>query len=649
MADTLFLRKGLAADLKKAPILNGSINITTDEPGIYVDFNDKRQRVGDVITVKNLSDIVVNQETWTGVATNVQGLISQWSNTALYYVENGNHLLKFIPPESGDILNGSWVKINNTADIKEDLETLTNNFTAFQTEVAKTYETKADAKTKWDAQATKNGELDQAIVDEKDRAEAKEAELAQDIVDVNDALTAHATQAAKDYELKTDATTKFNTNKQAIETEKARAEAAEQKLTTDLGNEVTRATNKENEIAQTLATHMATADTTYATKDALAAADQKLTKAIADEVDRATKAEGDLNTAINTEKQRAMDAESVLRTDLADHESYAETTYQKISDANQNVKDLEDAIKAEENRAKAAEEKLASDLAKEAETARAAEQKNAKDLSDHIALAVATYETKTDAKDKFDTNKASIEAEAKTARAAEKKLTEDLGAEVTRAKAAEKTLDERITSVNNALDTRITKEVKTINDTIGTKDDESGTDTVYGNLKKYTDDKMVAADAMKFMGVANSVSDLGVIGNADMNPVEAGWTYKVGAEFDIVLVGESSATKVHKGDLLIAAVDQGSGSAANYAGGWYHVTSGFEDETDPVLSNNKTDKTITLRSHVGEDRGTVKFSTNENSNVQITMTGDPDAATGKTALTNITVEMVWGEFPTSTN
>ena len=260
MADTLFLRKGLAADLKNAPILNGSINITTDEPGIYVDFNNKRQRVGDVITVKNLSDIVVNQETWTGVATNVQGLISQWSNTALYYVENGNHLLKFIPPESGDILNGSWVKINNTADIEEDLETLTNNFTAFQTEVAKTYETKADAKTKWDAQATKNGELDQAIVDEKTRAEAKEAELAQDIVDVNDALTAHATQAAKDYELKTDAQTKFNTNKQAIETEKARAEAAEQKLTTDLGNEVTRATNKENEIAQDLATHKATAE-----------------------------------------------------------------------------------------------------------------------------------------------------------------------------------------------------------------------------------------------------------------------------------------------------------------------------------------------------------------------------------------------------
>ena len=154
---------------------------------------------------------------------------------------------------------------------------------------------------------------------------------------------------------------------------------------------------------------------------------------------------------------------------------------------------------------------------------------------------------------------------------------------------------------------------------------------------------MVAADAMKFMGVAGAASDLGVVGNADLAPVEKGWTYKVSKEFQITPAGESAAITVFVGDLLIAAADQGSGSAVDYNGGWYHVSSGFEDDNDPVLSASINDKKVILKNTVGAERGSVQFLTNKDSNVQITMSGSVDAATQE-GNTTLTVEMVWGEF-----
>jgi hypothetical protein len=47
----LLFRHGEYKNLKDAQIINGSINFTTDEPAIYLDFDGKRQRIGDVIVV----------------------------------------------------------------------------------------------------------------------------------------------------------------------------------------------------------------------------------------------------------------------------------------------------------------------------------------------------------------------------------------------------------------------------------------------------------------------------------------------------------------------------------------------------------------------------------------------------------------------
>jgi hypothetical protein len=55
MADTLLFRKGPLSGLANLPIKNGAISITTDEPGIYIDHNGKRSRVGDFIVVQNMA------------------------------------------------------------------------------------------------------------------------------------------------------------------------------------------------------------------------------------------------------------------------------------------------------------------------------------------------------------------------------------------------------------------------------------------------------------------------------------------------------------------------------------------------------------------------------------------------------------------
>ena len=115
----LFLRRGPLARLSTAPLVDGAISFTTDEPGIYLDVLEGskvvRKRIGDLIQVNKIEDLVANYNKETGVmsgiATSSQGLVSEWSESALYYAIEENALLKYVKSTS------SWVQVNTVGDL----------------------------------------------------------------------------------------------------------------------------------------------------------------------------------------------------------------------------------------------------------------------------------------------------------------------------------------------------------------------------------------------------------------------------------------------------------------------------------------------------------------------------------------------------
>jgi hypothetical protein len=140
MADTLFFRKGTLAQLKDSPIINGAINVTTDEPGIYVDFDGARKRVGDIIQVDSIDKIYAEtiDGVWTGVADDTSGLVSKWSATALYYAIKENALLKFIPDATNpsDLTKGTWKQINGTTELTNAINELQNKTATNESAIA---------------------------------------------------------------------------------------------------------------------------------------------------------------------------------------------------------------------------------------------------------------------------------------------------------------------------------------------------------------------------------------------------------------------------------------------------------------------------------------------------------------------------------
>lgn len=138
--DTLFFRKGTLDQLKNSPIINGAINVTTDEPGIYVDFDGVRKRVGDVIQVDSIDKIYskIEDGVWTGVADDISGLVSKWSATALYYAIQENALLKFIPDATNpsDLTKGTWKQINGTTELTNAISELQKKAAANESAIA---------------------------------------------------------------------------------------------------------------------------------------------------------------------------------------------------------------------------------------------------------------------------------------------------------------------------------------------------------------------------------------------------------------------------------------------------------------------------------------------------------------------------------
>lgn len=131
MADlNLLFRQGTLEALKESTKIAGSINFTTDEPAIYIDVLDEnsntvRKRIGDLIVVKTVDELMKNKD----ISTVADGaLVGDWSTSALYYVENDNALLKFVKNEDGTT---KWQQINVSADA--ELTNLTSRVGVLET------------------------------------------------------------------------------------------------------------------------------------------------------------------------------------------------------------------------------------------------------------------------------------------------------------------------------------------------------------------------------------------------------------------------------------------------------------------------------------------------------------------------------------
>lgn len=105
----LKFNRGLYSALKNKAIVNGNVYITTDEKAMYVDIDDQRIRLGQIVCL--------TQTEW-------EALKPPYSPDAFYYLTDANAMLKYT--------GGAWKQINGTQDLKDRigaLETAINDET----------------------------------------------------------------------------------------------------------------------------------------------------------------------------------------------------------------------------------------------------------------------------------------------------------------------------------------------------------------------------------------------------------------------------------------------------------------------------------------------------------------------------------------
>ena len=288
MADTLLFRKGPLSGLANLPIKNGAISITTDEPGIYIDHNGKRSRVGDFIVVQNMAEL-------DDYKLDVTDESKRYNAHALYYVIEDDALARWDGTK--------FALINDRSSLVDSLAKLSTALSSLTTIV--------------DNQGKSITANTTAIATEKSRAEGAEAALGARIDAISsgtDGTTLAGLKAAIEKEV-TDRT-------QDVASVDAKANKAQQEvdalegvvsgLSEDLQEEITRATNKENELAGKIGVNTEGSET-------------GLYKLIKDEKDRAMTEEARLGglitsnataatNAVNAEKERAMAAENKIAT-----------------------------------------------------------------------------------------------------------------------------------------------------------------------------------------------------------------------------------------------------------------------------------------------------------------------------------------------
>lgn len=191
------------------------------------------------------------------------------------------------------------------------------------------------------------------------------------------------------------------------------------------------------------------------------------------------------------------------------------------------------------------------------------------------------------------------------------------------------------TVANNKTDieNKLTEQVTALK---GTDKDVSSADTIAG-AKKYADEKIAvalqSADAMTFRGVLGD-DELTVL---PIDGVQAGDTYKVGVSGKYL--GDNTTQYV--GDLIIAKGDQPL-TDLEYKGGWYHISSGYEDDYDSYFKFENG--VVKIYGGDGQSDGSITIKAAEGSGVTVTSNaiGNGDVTSPSQATFNI--GFTWGTF-----
>jgi hypothetical protein len=284
----------------------------------------------------------------TGVATTHQGLVTTWSDSALYYAIEENALLKckVIEKEDGS-KDYTWVQVNATSDIAADITALTSRVNTLEGQMTavETFNSGVDGKIA----AAKQAAIDAAAADATSKANTAESN-AKKYVDnklgsfaegstVESLLGTKVDQTAFEtyQDIVTTAlngkasTSDLNTAKSdltsAIATAKAEAindaDGKNTALKTELQDEISGKVDK-----TVFETYQESVGNTYATQTALATAKSDLTSAIATAKTEAINDADGKNTALKTELQGNIDK----KVDTTTYEAKIEAIEKSISD-----------------------------------------------------------------------------------------------------------------------------------------------------------------------------------------------------------------------------------------------------------------------------------------------------------------------------
>ena len=628
MAETLMFRKGLLKNLANAPKVAGTISITTDEPGIYLDLSaTERVRIGDFISYPTLAALK---------ATVTEGAV--FSTNALYYAEAENILCKY---------DGSQFKwINDTTELKTTLSTLSGTVTGHGTAISnleenldKEVEDREAAVADLQAQITAlvNGatgdtlaSLRQALNAEIERSTGKDndhtaaiAGLNTALANANAAITAEETRAKKaEGDLNAAIVDEASTaraaelaNKTAIESEAATRKAKDEQHSSDIAGLTSRMNQAEADI--------------LAEQQARATEHLALSQAIADEKSRAEGKEGELNAAIAAEKSAREAADTQYGSDIAGLQTRMTNAEKAITDNNtahtNKENELAQSIATEKSRAEGEEKKLDDAIKQEVTDRTNAINGLASTVAGH-GTSISNLEKDLNALDEeVDDLAADLAEEVAARQAADAELLQKINKEIQDRTDAVNGVTSQISGVRTDLGNEVTNRT-TADNKIREDFAKADADTLAA-AKAYVNENLKAADAMKFMGGVGSADGTKLdLPTGTDTPVEAGWTYVVTATYTF------GDVTYYAGDLLIAKADQND--AATYTGGWEHVKTGYDKTHDPKMTATNNEIRLSSRGTTGGDLGKVKIVSN-NANLVIAT----DAAKNE-----ISVSMEWGSF-----
>lgn len=583
MAEQLNFRKGLHANLLSAEIIPGSICITTDEPGMYLDLadadgvtNKRRVRIGDFVSVANLE----------AVATEAQK--HAYSRSTLYYAEEENVLCKISE-------EGKFVWINDTTKIQENITTLQGTVSGHTTSIGAN--TKAieenraaiekEVQDRTNAIAGVQSQIDAITGGTEGGEQITIADLVEQIAQEK------TDRESADSAMNTRVTTlegHFGTNgkvsvlENKVSTLEGKMSTAEDEID-DLQGEFAaggRVSTAEGKIT-TLEGKMTSVEGTVSTQG------NKINEAEKD-IDnlqkefaaggRVSVVEGDVST-LKSQMGTAQTDISKNKEDIGKNTSAINGAVERITTAEGTISSLQTTVSAQ-----------GTNISKNAEDI----GKNASAIADEIARATAE----------------------------EARIAGLVSTETSRAEKEEQRIEGLVSSIRTDLNSEITRATKEEADI---RSDFAEADAqVLQDAKDYVDDVLTAADAMTYKGIIgknDSSTDLAF----PTTGVKAGDTYVIDQGYTF-----ANGKTYYAGDLVIAKDDQ---EGETYTGQWHIVNTGYVEahESKMTVANNQ----IALTSHVAAagsgDLGKVKFVASSDSNVTISTSGS-----------NITIGMEWGSF-----